>query len=166
MNKVLFEVSYIGSPQIFCVIAYIILWIILILIDMKRKKKKYIANAGEHKGYKADRIGDVILLVFSFMLLIALGITYDSVVLEYKRGNYHEVEGRVEDFVKKVHDEEFIVNNVKFEYGIDLMWGYTLTLRKSVITGDGQYLRIRYIPSGDNNEIVYIEQLTPKEEIN
>lgn len=159
MGKVLFEVSYIGNPQIFFVITSIILGIILLLIDMKRKEKKYNANAEECVGYKVDRIGSIIFLVFFSILLIALGITYDSVVLEYKRGNFCEVEGRVEEFLKKSHDEEFIINDVEFQYGIDLMWGYTLTFRKSVIIGNGQYLRIRYIPSGDNNEIVYIEEI-------
>lgn len=159
MNKILFEVSYIGNPQILLDIAIIILGIILTIIDMKRKKKKYNANLESRIGYKIEQIGNVIMLVFLSGLIIALGITYGSTVLKYKRGNYREVKGRVEEFVKIPHHEEFKINGVEFRYGVDLMWGYTLTLRKSVITGDGQYLRIRYIPTGKNNEIVYIEEI-------
>lgn len=92
-------------------------------------------------------------------MLIRFGIDYIIIVPEYKQGHYYEVEGIVENYIEEIKNEKFTVNNVEFHYGVNPSWGYSLTLRKSVITGNGQYLRIRYIRIRDYNEIVYIEEI-------
>ena len=44
-------------------------------------------------------------------------------------------------------------------------WGYCQTRENGgVIMGNGQHLKIRYIRSGSENVIVYIEQIIPEED--
>lgn len=70
------------------------------------------------------------------------------------------MEGIVEDYEEGIKgDESFTINGVEFEVRRHAAaWGYTLFFTKdSVITGNGQHLRIRYIPT--SNSIVYIEEI-------
>ncbi len=114
---------------------------------------------------------------------IVLGITifvgkhqfdlYQSVVGAYKAGDYEIVEGYVENFVPQPSDpldhgqESFDIKDVHFSYSIaTVMTGYhTPKFQGGVITGNGQYLKIGYIPTESylDNIIVYIESLTPPE---
>ena len=81
---------------------------------------------------------------------------YKEIILGYKKGEYREVEGIVEDYRESKVDR-FTVNGVEFEIPLySLTWGYTYWHDENVITGDGQHLRIRYMPP---NFIVYIEEI-------
>ena len=86
---------------------------------------------------------------------------YGEIVLGYKRGEYREVEGIVEDYTDYKNNDTFTVNGVNFQISsVFYTWEYTYWKRKNVITGDGQHLKIRYIPSSyGSNSIVYIEEI-------
>lgn len=162
MNRVLFEVSYIGSPRGFLMVAILVCVGAIVLIGSA--KRKYSTNTKiEYFIYKVHYIGTVFLIIIFLLLMIGLIIAYGDVILSYKLGKYREVEGVVENYEKHIKTETFTVNNVKFETGSAVLsWGYIWQNGESVINGNGQYLRIRYIPG--TNSIVYIEEIVDKEE--
>ena len=85
---------------------------------------------------------------------------YGEIVLGYKRGEYREVEGIVEDYTDYKNNDTFTVNGVNFQISsVFYTWEYTYWKGKNVITGDGQHLKIRYIPSsyGSNSIAFYLE---------
>lgn len=155
MDKVLFEVSYIGSTNGFLAIIMVItLWSIVWLYLIKRK-----FTAETKFGYETDRVPSIFWGIVLLWMLENFIMGYLEIVPKYKSGNYCEVEGIVEDYVKDKGDESFTINGMEFEVrNYTATWGYTLIFTKdSVITGNGQHLRIRYIPA--TNSIVYIEEL-------
>lgn len=163
MNKILFEVSYIGSPSgFFKIMVFAGIWIIGLTAGTKRRN---ISNTTSSKINislnRIEYIATFFLTVFFLWIVIGLIITYGETILGYKMGEYKEVEGVVENYEKHPWRETFTVNNVEFETeGAAISWGYVWQNGKSVITGDGQHLRIRYIPG--TKSIVYIEQLKPE----
>ena len=113
--------------------------------------------------YKISYIQEYIIIVVVglawLMAAIAIIKRYNDVILRYKRGEYFEVEGIAEDYVKYPHQYTFRVNGKEFQvYDFThIGWGYNYrALHEDVITGDGQHLRIRYIPP---SAIVYIEEI-------
>ena len=162
MNRVLFEVSYIGSPRAFLQIVIIVgMWTIALIYSFKKKHKT--DTKFEHILYKCESIVTAFMIIIFSLLIFGLIITYGDVIIGYKLGEYHEVEGVVENYEKRTRIETFTVNNVEFESGsARLSWGYIWQNGdESVITGDGQHLKIRYIPV--TNVIVYIEEIADEE---
>jgi len=88
---------------------------------------------------------------------------YRKTVHAYKNGAYETVEGTVENFKPYVRgeDESFEIEGVRFAYNdYDLQPGYNTVREKGgVITGNGQRLRVNYVPYGEDNLIMRIEQL-------
>ncbi len=177
MNKILYEASYIGSPkslfdQLSSVITTIVLLILVLFMIKKARKEKetYSSNAG--KEYFLYRFKYIFLSIFALILGLSGFVevcgtisTYNEVILGYKRGEYREVEGIVEDYPPSgAKVQTFTVNGVEFQISEHrVTWGYTYWHGKNVITGNGQHLRIRYIPG--SNSIVYIEELAEKQTV-
>ncbi len=172
MNKILYEASYIGNPKSFLnyivsVIESIVILIFVIYMIKQEKsvKEEYSGNKG--KDYLLYKFKYNFLIVCAFIWGViswfesgAAIMGYREVVLGYKRGEYREVEGIVEDYTdSKMHT--FTVNGVEFMVSEFVStWGYTYRRNENVITGDGQHLKIRYIPgSSGSNSIVYIEEI-------
>lgn len=90
---------------------------------------------------------------------------YKKTVVAYRNGDYQIVEGYVENFIPieegKSAREHFEVDGVKFQYtDHSLISGYRYPRSHGgVIRGDGQHLKIGYVYYGDENIIVYIEEL-------
>lgn len=161
MNKVLFEVNWIGNIYGFAHIILTVGAFIFGLCVLVRRR--------EYKG-KLERV----MFAFWIFMLVAtithLIIQYDRVVIQYKKGNYIEIEGTVENFSgrpKSGHkDETFILDGVEFSYSPSATWGYCQPRANGgVIAGNGQHLKLRYIPYIDANIIVYIERTSGDEGI-
>jgi hypothetical protein len=111
------------------------------------------------------------LFVFGALVIFCLiiSILYTIIpIYAYHTGNYAIVEGKVENFVSMPpggHEEEsFSIKGIKFSYSD---YGITMGYRKTeyfggVIKGNGQNLKIFYLPSTGNNyednTIIYIEE--------
>lgn len=156
MNKVLFEVNWFGNIYSFLWIISTVVLLILGLCILVRERHKY-----------NGKLAGVMLAFWIFIVLtttVHLIIQYNCVVIQYKKGNYMEVEGTVENFSRRPKSghqrESFTLNGVVFAYDPSATWGYCQPRENGgVIAGNGQHLRIRYIPyyNGDN-VIVYIER--------
>lgn len=166
MNKILYEASYAGSPKIFFENAFIVLWGIFIVGGSARRLKKKQDKMTEEVDFlhKSSIIMEnIVIAVLGLALLMETIIIvkrYNEVILGYKRGEYFEVEGIVEDYADHPHAYTFRVNGIKFEVydSTHIGWGYNYhALKEDVITGDGQHLKIRYIPGSSG--IVYIEEI-------
>ena len=170
MNKILYEASYIGNPKSFSffiedVIEAIMLLILVIVAIYTLKKERGVKE--EYCEYALKHFFLTVFAlfggVFGLLYLVETILGYNEDILGYKRGEYREVEGFVEDYTdSKTHT--FTVNGVEFKVSAYVQtWGYTYVKSdQNVITGDGQHLRIRYIPhSSGSNTIVYIEEIGP-----
>lgn len=151
MNKILYEASYIGSPKIFCdqlsSVILTIVFLILVLFMLKKarqEKETYSRNAG--KEYFLYRFKYIFLSIFvlilglsSFVEVCGTILTYDDIILGYKRGEYREIEGIVEDYPPSgAKVKTFTVNGVEFQISeYNVTWGYTYWHGKNVITGNG-----------------------------
>ena len=101
---------------------------------------------------------------------------YDSLKDKYEAGNYEEVYGYVEDFKAGVKygrgreaDDIFTVGGIEFIINPgDMFYGDYVKIHNNegVITGDGQYLHIKYINRYVGNVIeryiVYIAEIEEK----
>lgn len=158
MNKVLFETSYIGSVDGF--LSIVIFGFSLIIAWLCMKKKRFCIN--NKWGYLRYWIHNIITYLWGTMIVLMIWnyiVGYIDIILAYKHGEYCEVEGVVMDFEAFRMHESFTVNGVRFEDGSELTWGYTRSFGDSVITGNGQHLRIRFIPLESRNIMVYIEEI-------
>lgn len=98
-----------------------------------------------------------IMLVFSFFILAFSSV---KVYCEYKTNNYYEIAGAVQNFVTSDDSESFSVENVEFSYKDGSGAGYnTVQSSGGVISGDGRYIYIRYVKSGNRNIICYVENM-------
>lgn len=167
MNKILYEASYVGSSKGFFNIVMVIIMLTLVCLSLvyKIRKLKKEHSENEEKGnfiYKGecalDYIGLTVFGTAGLIIIVIAIVVYGKVILGYKwRGEYREVEGVVEEYKDKPNFITFTINGVKFNIsGHNLTWGYTYWQGENVITGDGQHLKIRYIPP---NAIVYIEEI-------
>ena len=164
MNRVLYEVNSIwnfnGLPLIILEIGIFICTFILPLL-----KGVVIEKTDRRK------IGIGSPNIFTLVIVIALIISvkgYAGTVIQYKRGDFIEIEGAVEEYhftsKGRFPVETFTLDGVAFKCP-DGVWGYRPSRENGgVVRGNGQHLRIRYIPNKDEKVIVYIEQLMPKEE--
>ena len=105
-----------------------------------------------------------------FCFIIALTSQFDmhkNIITAYRNGQYETAEGYVENFTPQpIHGhatEHFEIDGVQFVYSEhESLQGYNATYYKGgVVRGDGQQLRIRYIPyePWDRNVIVQIEEI-------
>ncbi len=165
MNKILYEASYIGSPKIFLMNALGILLGIFVMSGAVHRLEKRQDKETEEVGFlrKMSGIQEHFILDFLGIVLlveiILMILSYNKVILGYKKGKYFEVEGIVADYLDNSHGYTFRVNGKNFKVSESnfVDWGYSYwALDKNVITGDGQHLRIRYIPP---DTIVYIEEI-------
>ena len=134
-------------------IFYIFLIIFFIIFFVKYRKHRNYSSL-----FSVLIIGIVNILVFVVAAFYTVFPLYCLTV-----GKYNTVEGYVEDFVPMPPSghpyESFSINDICFQYSDYLI---TMGYRKAryfggVIKGNGQYLRIYYIPS-DNNYIIKIEE--------
>lgn len=147
MNKVLFETSYIGNVY---EVLYIILFFSISLFLCFRLKKAVVT---------------VFIIGLMMIYTIYMLNTYKDVVIAYKKGDYVEIEGRVEDYRKSLRgtSEYFTIDGVEFECSSgDSVWGYYKQGNNRFIT-EGRLLRVRYIPNRRGNTIVYIERMMPED---
>lgn len=162
VHRVLFEVNYIGSIHGFAMIVFS-LFICLFLYF----RAKTLEKAGRTEfDRKMLRIFAGMALFFLIVITIGMIKGYADIILRYKSGHYVEIEGIVEDYFfnrGKGPVETFTVDGIKFVCSDGAEWGYRPTRdRGGVIAGNGQYVRIRYIPGKQKNTIVYIAQLLPE----
>ncbi|GEM_PF-153733 len=115
------------------------------------------------------------LCICSIALLGSLGFRaqynmYKKLSAAYKSGSYETTEGYVENFdpmpVQGHKYESFTVGGIDFYYSdYEIIQGYHNSKAKGgVITGNGQHLKIGYVPytdsnSRDQNIIIYIEEI-------
>lgn len=161
MGKVLFETSYIGSLYgFFHIILALCGFCLIIFYDKKVIKSSAKINK------RIARIDTKIILIILAIYIIVLVKGYVNVVIQYKTGNYIEVEGVVQNLHLNYRGtrEYFTLDGVLFETSNISSWGYCQTRKNGgVIAGNGQHLRIRYIRNGNEKVIVYIEQMIPEE---
>lgn len=163
MNRVLFEVSYIGSLYgffhvvlVFCGFCFFLFYNI--------KRTKISKKEGERRIARVDTKVYVVILAVYIIVLIK---GYVNTVIQYKAGNYIKVEGVVQNLHLNYRGtrEYFTLDGVLFETSNISSWGYCQTRENGgVIMGNGQHLRIRYVRSGNEKVIVYIEQMIPEED--
>ena len=160
MNKVLFEVNYIGNFHgLFNIVLAFGLFFFL-YFGMRRTAKEH-KKAWERKLAKILMKADIVIIVIYTMHLIK---GYADIVVQYKSGNYNEIEGTVKQYYYSQGTDYFSLDGVSFRCSSGIAWGYCQTRENGgVIMGNGQHLKIRYIRSGSENVIVYIEQIIPEE---
>ncbi len=173
MNKILYEASYIGSSRGFFTIVITTIGLILgfigLIYIMKREKRLYSTSMTRERfahmmSYIFFSIVAVIWGVFTLIMIMGLIVEYGQVILGYKGGEYREVEGKVENYIEHSNRYTFSVKEIEFKIsGRYITWGYTYWHGKNVITGNGQHLRIRYIPG--SNSIVYIEEIAERQTV-
>lgn len=170
MNQVLFEVSYIGCPKAFyehvtSVLSSVIILAASVYWLKEEKSVKEKLSRSTIKEYFVNLYGRGFLTLFTIVwaifcpLDIITTITgYYEDILGYKRGEYREVEGFVENYTEHKNGPTFTVDGVEFEASSAVStWGYTYwKADQNVITGDGQHLRIRYTAP---HVILYIEEI-------
>ncbi len=108
----------------------------------------------------------LVLVAAVAVLTYVTGIqNYNQVIGAYKKGNYHTVEGIVENYEPMPYEghaqESFTINGVEFSYSdYTFMQGYhNAASHGGVITHNGQHLKLRYVTNESNeNIIVYIEE--------
>lgn len=161
MNRILYEINSIwnfyGIPLIILEICFLILPFLKGVVVEKTDKREI-------------RIGFPNIYVAVTLIAVILSIKgYVSTVIQYKCGDYIEVEGVVEGYYfssgGRFPVEKFILDGVSFTCP-DGVWGYRPSRRRGeVVRGNGQHLRIRYLSNKNGKVIVYIEQLPPEEDI-
>ena len=161
-SRVLYEISFAFKPDQLVWVLFPAVW--LFVVSQMRKKSE-----GALKKFLTVlfRFGCFITLAFAAIGIPNQIMEYNSTVGAYRRGEYQTVEGYVEDFhlmPATGHDEEsFTIRGVRFFYSDwVLSFGYhNARSLGSVITGDGQHLRIGYTEYGSlGNVIVSIEELS------
>ena len=161
MNKVLFEVSYIGSLHGFFNIA-LAFCLLLFLYFGTRKTAKEHKRERDRKMARILMKADIVIIVIYTMYLIK---GYVDIVVQYNNGGYTEIEGTVKQYYYSQGTDYFSLDGVNFRCSSGIPWGYCQTRENGgVIAGNGQHLRIRYIHSGSENIIVYIEQIILEED--
>lgn len=123
--------------------------------------------------YKNDQLKNFLQKFFAIFLGVCVVIAFAGNIGEYidlrhhiAQGDYFIVEGEVERFEprKKLAQggkETLMIDQVFFQYsGDEVTIGYNRQLCDGgVITGNGQRLKVGYVPYKGENRIVYIEQI-------
>ena len=121
-------------------------------------------NRNEEKEHAILGVIWGILIFIIFIVWVCKDILY--FYSSYKNNDYNIVIGEVSEFVpayKSKQVESFCIGEVQFSYSksdsLNDYCGYhKVSGDGGVITGDGQKLKIKYIPSGSSNKIVSIEE--------
>ncbi|MBP3475819.1 MAG: hypothetical protein J6K48_05825 [Lachnospiraceae bacterium] len=163
MNQILFEVNWIGSLRsFFSEMVLCVLFSVGLVRQIRARNKMDRSKTRGQIKYITETASIISWGIITAVLIVAVCNGYFDIIVAYKLGNYCEVEGMVEDFRIRegCYDLYFVIEDVAFSPGQTASWGYTLLMtNKSVIQGNGQHLKIRYIPYGGDNAIVYIEQI-------
>ena len=160
MNRILYEVSFVGNIQRWLVMIFGISILVVGGVIQKRN--------GKIK--EEERIAITIVMI-AVIAVNAIGVVvgWMGTLIPYKNGHYVEIEGVVQDYHSNLGStrgtiESFTLDGVKFECSDGNIWGYAPNRKNGgVIFGNGQHLRIRYLPKSSENTIVYIEQMMPEE---
>lgn len=165
-QRVLYEAGFVFHG------AWLILLTLLIASISMTVRYIKLLIAPQKYGKKGAKVGAVIGVLGTLILLAALGLVipyqiemYRSTVAAYRNGDYQIAEGYVEQFQpakERGNPESFTIDGVDFRYyDTVVQFGYhTTRARGGVITGDGQHLRIGYTQFRSlKNVIVYIEEL-------
>lgn len=170
MNRILYEASYIGNSKIFFqnvgVITVLFLgWICFPYIVERRQRKCEKKNDFEY--ILKNVLNFCFRIVFGIscvIMTIGMILAYNSAILGYKSGKYYEVEGKVENYTELKDGIKFTIDKIEFKVNKpEIDWGYNYWGNQCVITGDGQHLKIRYIPR--SKSIVYIEEINIGESV-
>ena len=143
------------------VVAFILLALILIWLWPVRV---YSGNAADIE--KIQYFGCIIALTMIVFLCITTVKDYYYIEDQYSKKNYFEIVGYVENFSPlndaKNQQEKFSIGEVTFSYGfagkMNFVGYQKIRGHGGIVEGNGQYLKIRYIPYHDTNIIVFIEQ--------
>lgn len=104
----------------------------------------------------------IVGIIVSLVFISSYISNYKNVYLPYKKGNYMEVEGEVEE-LKTVPfmgngEDEFCVNGIRFSIGNPFLPGYQKqAAHHGLITNEGMYVKIRYIPGQETDYIMELE---------
>lgn len=112
---------------------------------------------------KGNVIFGIIFTIILFSLfLFKVGGNYVYIYSKFYLNRYSVTTGKVYNFeeIPKHSAEKFYINDIEFIYSKNLKYGYNKIKNEgSVITGNGQNLKIGYIEYKGLNIIVYIEQV-------
>lgn len=107
------------------------------------------------------------IIVFVMVLFVANGISSTYTEWIYAQNNKSATEGIIENFVSGPNGaESFTINGVAFSYpSSNNLIGYNIPKRDrgSVITGEGQYVRLTYYCRSGENIIIKIETNVQKD---
>lgn len=159
MSRVLFELSYIGDIR--GNISKVSVFIVLFFVYFNARKMAKTDKREDNR--ELARVVTKIIIVIMLVYTVFVIKKYIDVVIAYKGGNYIEVEGPVEGYHYSQGTEYFVLDGVRFECSNEFSWGYHPHGNNGCVAGNGQHLRIRYIPDRQGNTIVYIEQMMPEE---
>jgi len=168
MNNVLYEVTYRADRG--TVIPFIVvLGFLCLLIGEARKIRREKTVQGHKLNLFICSFGLVMSLVACSIVFISQIDMYQNIIVAYEEGRYVTVEGYVEDFTPMPAEghahETFQINGILFDYSDNTaLQGYNKPkAHGGVISGNGQYLKVRYIyyAPWDCNVIVYIAETSP-----
>lgn len=145
MYKLLYEISIfyiIGMIILLIVFLFLSITTIFAVINAFRSHSKIIKRIMLTIVSVGFTFGTVAIFFFTF-------INNDNPYFAYKTNNYKTVEGKICNYERnegsELKYEEFKVNNVTFEYGIDISYGYNVDKAKGHKCKNGDYVKIGYV---------------------
>lgn len=144
---------------------------ILVLLFRKRIIKilsLYLDFEQLGKIFSVKKCGPITLKVMMAFLVLMLILDtlavvdeYQAIYRVYKDGAYLTTEGKVEDFTTTKSSESFTVEGVDFAYEarVNSVGYHKVLAQRGVISGNGQKVRIGYVPYEGENKIVLIEAI-------
>ena len=169
MHKVLYEITYRMDSKILIPFFLAIFVLVMLIREIRNVRREKTAKG--HRGKLFIYTAGLAISLFACGVILPSQIDmYQHIVAAYEDGRYQTVEGYVENFTPMPPEghahESFQINGVCFDYSENTaLQGYNKTKGNGgVISGNGQYLKIRYIyyKPWDTNVIVYIEELSPE----
>ena len=158
---VLYELSF---PIYIFIFPVILVLVFLVLPKLLSRLKINEKNGADIE--KIQYFGCIIALTMIVFLCITTVKDYYYIEDQYSKKNYFEIVGYVENFSPlndaKNQQEKFSIGEVTFSYGfagkMNFVGYQKIRGHGGIVEGNGQYLKIRYIPYHDTNIIVFIEQ--------
>lgn len=171
LELVLYEISMFKGVSI-CIVLFVFL---LMIFNWKRFVTWYYLKYHvkiEIEKYITINQPNMIKAFFCLLLLIAVFKVSGDIwnyYIPYHMGEYMVSEGFVEDYSCTIgrpytYTETYMVGSAKFEYcnyNSTMTYHMTSKNRSGVIYGEGQYVKIGYIPKAGKNWIVYIAEIDP-----